>query len=211
MECVTADPGSPGEIYVGQVQEIAHSRDGGASWEQLRLPSSFVSALAIDPLDTSVIYAATGNGIMKSTDRGRSWSLKKELDQTREFVKTRIVISRSNPSVLYAFTRFFGPIDRSADGGETWTTVMLDAELTDLAIGARDPELLFGSTLRDGVFRSSTGGESWQQIGEGLPAGEQIRSIAVDDGGVFVHAGTLNHGVWELPLTFQRRRPVSRP
>lgn len=210
LKFVTADPGTPGEIYVGQVQEIAHSRDGGESWEQLKLPSSYVTALSIDPIDSTVIYAATGSGIMKSVDRGRSWSLKRELDPAREFVKTRIVISRSNPSVLYAFTRFFGPIDRSADGGETWTTVLLDAELTDLAVGTRDPDSLFGSTLRDGVFRSSDGGESWKQIGEGLPEGEQIRSIAVDDGGTFVHAGTWSHGVWELPLS-QRRRPVSRP
>ena len=158
LKFVTADPGTPGEIYVGQVREIAHSRDGGESWEQLKLPSSFVTALSIDPLDSNVIYAATGIGIMKSSDRGRSWSLKKELDQTRELVKTKIVISRSNPSVLYAFTRFFGPIDRSADGGETWTTVLLNGELTDLAIGVRDPSSLFGSTLHDGVFRSSDGG-----------------------------------------------------
>ncbi len=210
LKFVTADPSTPGEIYVGQVQEIAHSRDGGESWEQLKLPWSYVTALSIDPRNSDVLYAATGIGIMKSANRGRSWSLKKELDQTGELVKTKIVISRSNPSVLYAFTRFFGPIDRSTDGGETWTTVLLGAELTDLAVGARNPDSLFGSTLRDGVFRSSDGGVSWQQIGAGLPEGEQIRSIAVDDGGAFVHAGTWSHGVWEWPLS-QRRRPVSRP
>ena len=211
IRSMTADPRLPGEIYVGQVQEIAHSVDGGETWEHLPIPHSYLEDLAIDPVNSDTIWAATGDGIMKSLDRGRTWSVSRVLDHTSELVPQKIVISRSDPSVVYFFTRFFGPVGRTTNGGESWTTVVVPGDLTDLAISARDPELIFASTLTEGVFRSRNAGDSWEQIGQGLPPGEQFRSIAVDDLDAFIHVGTWSYGAWELPLGGEfRRRPVTR-
>ena len=207
MKFVTADPRVSGEIYVGQAREIAHSLDAGETWEQFVLPDSYPAALAIDPKNTDVLYAATQAAILKSSDRGRTWSIKKVVDQSGEFNKDKIVISPADPSTVYAFSRFFGPITRSRDGGETWDVVLLPAELNDLAADVHDPDTLYAATLDQGVFRSSDRGATWQSIGEGLPEEEQIRSIAVDRAGRFVHAGTWSSGVWELQLS-SRRRPV---
>lgn len=56
---------------------VFKSVDGGATWSSFSsgLPlSRWVAALAIDPRNPSVLYAATERGVFESTDGGTSWS-----------------------------------------------------------------------------------------------------------------------------------------
>ena len=56
---------------------VFKSADGGASWQPADsgLPDdAFVTAIAIDPVHPTTLYAATaGRGVFASTDSGKSW------------------------------------------------------------------------------------------------------------------------------------------
>src|SRR5215813_6410766 len=78
----------------------------------LSLPTQVASA------QSGLIYAATSNGIFKSTDGGTSWaSANTGLSGINAF---SLAIDPSNPATLYAGT-LGNRVYKSADGGQNWT------------------------------------------------------------------------------------------
>jgi len=94
VSAVALDPIRPTTIYIGTGGGVFKSADGGATWQHASAglarirtqgitaagnAASFtmtvsVSAIAVDPLKTTVIYAATHErGVFRSTDGGASW------------------------------------------------------------------------------------------------------------------------------------------
>jgi photosystem II stability/assembly factor-like uncharacterized protein len=71
---IAMDPTSPSIVYVGALG-VFKTTNGGANWTEasVGLPRSLVNALAIDPMNPSVIYAATSDGVFVSTDGAESW------------------------------------------------------------------------------------------------------------------------------------------
>src|SRR5437588_6129500 len=65
-------------------------------WTSLGPDGGSISALVIDPQNTRTVYAATGNGVFKTTDGGASW---KQADAGLHgpFVVT-LVIDPQNPA-----------------------------------------------------------------------------------------------------------------
>jgi photosystem II stability/assembly factor-like uncharacterized protein len=70
-------PAVPGLLFAGLPDGVARSTDGGQTWTFATegLPDgTLVGALALDPVDPAVLYAATPwNGVFKSTDGGATW------------------------------------------------------------------------------------------------------------------------------------------
>ena len=99
--------------------------------------SSRAARSAIDPADSNVLYAGTGEGflagvmvrglgIFKSVDAGDTWT---QLPGTVQGVPTgafyyvnKIVISPNDSNRIYAATRF--GVWRSPDAGQTWSVVL---------------------------------------------------------------------------------------
>jgi photosystem II stability/assembly factor-like uncharacterized protein len=54
---------------------LYRSIDGGIAWTPFQngLPSP-VTAFAVDPHDSTALYAATGSGVFRSGDAGTSWT-----------------------------------------------------------------------------------------------------------------------------------------
>ena len=72
---------SPGELFaaMGRAnpdQRLAHSADGGATWDQTYLRGfpgyATINRLVVDPVP-GTLYAATRHGIYRTTDDGRTW------------------------------------------------------------------------------------------------------------------------------------------
>jgi hypothetical protein len=75
IEHLTLDPRVPGTIYAAaDTSHVFKSVDAGATWtsSSLGLEATNVNTVVIDPADSSVLYA-TGVGVYKSTDAGKSW------------------------------------------------------------------------------------------------------------------------------------------
>ncbi len=137
---------------------------------------------------------STGKGVFKSTDAGETWAFA-GLENAGQI--GRIQIHPDNPDLVYAAVQgnIFGPsstrgIYRSKDGGSNWERILYVNDSTgasELIMDPNNPRILYAGmwqaerkpwTLIDGgngsgVFKSTDGGDTWEQLtGKGgLPDG----------------------------------------
>ena len=158
--CVTIDPGNPHIVWVGTGENVGgrhmgygdgvyRSDDGGATWQNMGLENSeHVSKIVVHPENSDVVWVAAQGPLWSSGgDRG-----------------------------LY----------KSTDGGKNWKKTLGDDEwvgVTDIAIDPRDPDRLYAATWQrhrsvaaymgggpgSGIHRSTDGGETWEEVTNGLP------------------------------------------
>lgn len=134
---------------------IFRSEDGGITWKFVHPVNEVrsVSTLAQDPSKPDTWYAGTGeaigisasypnalvlgNGILKSTDNGKTWSIlastSDNLVQNFGFfdIIHKIIV---HPTNSYVYAAIHRKIVRSKDGGSTWETV-LSCNVNKLAAG----------------------------------------------------------------------------
>jgi photosystem II stability/assembly factor-like uncharacterized protein len=109
ISSLAVDPQASGTVYAAvstfsvstnsSSGAIWRTVDAGATWQRLFAPSTAsITALAVDPLDSTRIYAATTNGIITSVDAGLSWG---QIPGSPDFINS-LVFDASQPSTLYA-------------------------------------------------------------------------------------------------------------
>ena len=158
-------------------------------------PSLATGALAYAPSSPNVVYAGTGegalsgdsyfgNGVLKSTNGGTSWSHVSG-DYFRGVSISRLLVDPANENHLWvAAVRGRGGARRtsppvhsrwgiweSKNGGADWTLLMDSPSgsngATDLE---RDPNGdLYSSFWADRIYKSTNGGKTWTPIMNGIP------------------------------------------
>jgi photosystem II stability/assembly factor-like uncharacterized protein len=205
LTSVVGIPGQPNIYYVGAASGgIWKTIDGGVHWEPIfdSEPVSSIGALAIAPSNSNIVWAGTGEpwirshisvgqGIYRSTDAGKTWTLM-GLEKTGRI--SRIVIDPKNPDVVLvgALGHAYGPqqergVFRTTDGGKTWQRVLFTDEnsgCSHLEMDPNNPNIVFAGMWpleihtwgRDsggpgsGLFKSTDGGVTWKRFtGNGLP------------------------------------------
>ncbi len=86
------DQNNPGTLYASaDFYRVFKSTDHGESWvsSQQGLEGERVNATAIDPTDSSVVYAATWSGLFRSSDGGANWQRTLDLGTTPIILGTR--------------------------------------------------------------------------------------------------------------------------
>ena len=140
-----------------------------------------------------------GTGVYKSTNGGERWK-NMGLETTERIA--RIIIHPENSDIVYVAVlgHLWGPnqergVYKSTDGGETWNKVLYVDENTgcsDIDIDPDNPDILYAGMWQfrrrawdfnsggpgSGLYKSSDGGETWEQLTNDLPEGEKGR-IAV--------------------------------
>jgi hypothetical protein len=171
------------------------------------LPTPYVDVLAIDPAEPATLYAGTvGPQFFKSIDSGNTWAYVGEgpNDPWGYDSATALAISPATPATVYAGT-WYG-LFRSADGGQSWTTVNTDLKNTyvrALVIDASSPSTLYAGTaemyaprLGNGILKSIDGGTSWTAMNAGL-VNPFVSALAIDPTNpARIYAGT-GGGVYE--------------
>jgi hypothetical protein len=107
------------------------TEDAGVTWDTLSYPE-YVSAIAISPTDSKIIFLGTGKGIFHSSDGGKNW------EQLSQYKGIAIwALSFDDNSILYSSTSEFG-LTKSSDFGKNWDGVV-------------KPEILVTSIATDSV------------------------------------------------------------
>ncbi len=172
---IVIHPKNPDVVYVAasghewtdnEERGVFKTTDGGTTWEKIFYISERIGAwdLVMDPENTETLYVSMwnrirrawsdpipspGDGIFKTTDGGRNWKqLSKGLPDMKLTGRIGIDISRSNPSILYAFVDNHNP-GRLPKKGER-----------DPYGRLRTGRVLIGSE----VYRSEDRGETWNKV-----------------------------------------------
>jgi photosystem II stability/assembly factor-like uncharacterized protein len=183
--------------------------------------------IMIDPTDARRMFIAiSAAGAFRTTDGGKSWTpINKGLhsqyipDPEAEVGHCvhRIAMHRSNPNVLYMQKHW--DVMRSDNGGDSWHEVSGNLP-TDFGfvidVHAHEPETIYVAPIKsdsehyplDGklrVYRSRTGGNEWEELGNGLPDRDCYVNVlrdamavdALDECGVYF--GTTGGQVYVSP------------
>ena len=198
-------PSQPNVFYAGfDNGGVWRSTDYGSNWEPIfdREPTGSIGAIAVAPSDPNIIYVgtgagiirpdlATGDGVYKSTDAGKTWT---HLGLFDSQMIAMIDVSPRDPNRLFvaALGHPYGPnaergIFRSTDGGKTFEKVLYKDEYTsgnDVRIDPSNPNIVYAALWQqqqsfiegggfggaaNGVFKSTDGGTTWKPLTEGLP------------------------------------------
>ena len=189
-----------GRIILGAAQGGVWTLDAdGDHWVNRtdNLPSLATGAIAVAPSNGNIVYDGTGegalsgdsyfgNGILKSTDGGNTWTHVSG-DYFLGVSIARLAVDQTDPSHLYAAVlrgrggahRVSPPLHsaygiwESKDGGVSWTllkpapTVSLGA--TDIRIDPQNKNVIYASFWSDKIYKSADGGATWNPIMNGLP------------------------------------------
>jgi photosystem II stability/assembly factor-like uncharacterized protein len=202
----------PNVFYMAAVNGgVWKTSDFGNTWNPIfdDQPTGSVGALAVAPSDPNVIYVgsgeglqrpdlATGDGVYKSTDAGKTWT---HLGLRDAQQIAAIVVDAKDPNRLFvaALGHPYGPnaergVFRSTDGGQTFQKVLYKDENTgaaDLAFDPSNPQTIYATlwaarvapweirsgasfvTAGSGVFKSTDGGTNWSPLTKGLPGADE--------------------------------------
>jgi photosystem II stability/assembly factor-like uncharacterized protein len=180
--------------------------DGGATWTPLANLTSPVNWIAVDPSDSSHVYAGTsesqvpafigaGAGVYESADGGMTWAPRGR--GLRATFELSVAAAPSHPGTVYAGGS--SGVARSLDDGRHWVRssggLPDDLYVDDLAVDPTDARTVYAASGNHGLWATTDGGGSWQARNEGLP-GPWIISVAAEGApSRAVFAATL-HGLY---------------
>ena len=183
------------KFIFGAIEEgwLIRSRDGGATWENIKDGTEFDShSVAIMPDDLSIVTATSGKLFYKSTNGGDSF-VKCDAGLDRRYM-AQAAFHPSRPKIFFTAAAAVPPpfwrrpegadtgFYRSDDRGDSWRRLSgglpehFTAAPRAVAGDAEDPDrFLFG--MNDGsVWMTEDAGESFKRIIAGIP---QVMSIRV--------------------------------
>jgi len=173
-------------IYVGVSNRTGGSLSGlfrrsedRDTWEFCdAIKDTHVHAIAVHPENPAVIYAATHKGLLRSGDRGTTWTCAVEPEGSEQMWS--VLFHPNDPRTVLAGSAPLG-LHRSDDGGRTWKR-MPRPEIAERMVGAfasrimrmsiapQFPEVIWAGMEVNGAMRSDDGGRSWTDLSDNLVA-----------------------------------------
>jgi photosystem II stability/assembly factor-like uncharacterized protein len=171
------------------VAAAAAAQDPGPAWKQLKYRSigpyrgGRVTAVTGVPGQPNVFYyGATGGGVWKSTDAGRTW-----LPVSDGFFRTgsvgAIAVAPSDPNTVYVGmgegcirgnVSHGDGVYKSTDAGRTWkhAGLPLSRHIPRMRVHPRNPDIAWAAVLgaifnpseERGVYKTTDGGRSWRKV-----------------------------------------------
>ena len=179
------DPTNPNIMYIGPANGgVWKTTDGGIVWFPLtdQQASLSMGAIEIDPANTNIIYAGTGEatysaasyygrGLLKSTNGGSTWiQITSGLPSSTYF--SRLKIRPNNSTQLLAALGNSG-LYRSTNSGTSWSQI-LTGRIDDV-IFTSSGDTVFAVGGSTGLRRSIDGGATFTAFGSGLVAGTRTQ------------------------------------
>src|SRR5690606_14515953 len=191
-----------------KVERECDDTDSVGVWKFLGLENETVTAIAVHPQKTNIIFAGTGKDfsagipgrLYRSDDCGETWQVLFEGVGDAQSVK-QILFDPDNPNIIYANPH---PILKSTDGGSTWkdisSGIRLDWETSvqSIAIDPANSNIIYAGTggfFGGTLYKSTDSGKSWSELYRNEDETPGLRdgviSLAIDpNNSNIIYAGT---------------------
>lgn len=233
---IDVNPTNTNEFYVGYASGgLWYTNNNGTSFSPVldNAPTQNIGDIAVD-WKNGTIWVGTGEsnssrssypgiGILKSTDKGKTWV---NVGLTDSHHIGRIIINKNNPNEvvvgvighLYSSNAERG-VFKTSDGGNTWTKTLFINEKTgviDISVSPDNPSILYAASWErtrkawdfdgDGsgsaIYKSTDAGTTWTKMttkGKGFPSNNGVGRIGL---------ATFNDNIIYAFLDNQNRRPI---
>lgn len=201
---------SPDVVYAGR-DVVYRSTDRGDNWTVTNngapLDGNPVFAMALSPLNSDVVYAATApagtqTGVWRTTDAGASWQ---NITGTlpNRFPGDIAVDPIDEATVYITFLGFASPkVFRSSDYGTNWADItngLPDVPTNAITVDPLNTAHLYvGNDL--GIFVSTNGGQNWASFNEGLPDAVLAFDLVISEPNRKLWVATHGNGAWQRSL-----------
>ena len=162
--------GSPAIVYaVVDGVGLARSDDQGKTWTVLKGDSACLASpytVTASPVDGNLVFASIatpGGGLWRSTDGGKTWAQcgAKAKDMASDDIEW-VTVCAKDPKLILAGHRAGSALSVSADGGETWMTKNLGAEIKgQLPLMVDDCRWVVASRADKGLRLTTDSGNNW--------------------------------------------------
>jgi photosystem II stability/assembly factor-like uncharacterized protein len=177
------DRATPGRVYAGACSGIY--RSDADEWQKIQgIPYAARRTYTItqDPGHPDSVFAATSEGLWKTSDAGKTW----HRSTPQDWVVNTVVVSSGRPGRVVIGTEQLGVL-LSDDGGEHFQDAntgffhrQILAVALDLSHSGRILAVLANGS--EPVVATSDGGKSWSPLGTGLRTEQMLRVYAAPDG-----------------------------
>ena len=137
-----------------------------------------------------------GNGIYKSVNQGETW---RSIGLEKTYHIARVIIHPENPNIVFvaALGNLWNSskdrgVYQTSDGGKNWKKVLYIDDMTgvvDMAMDKNNPNILYAATYQrmrkawgfngggpgSGIYKTTDGGKTWNELTGGLPPGDKGR------------------------------------
>lgn len=179
-------------LLIGGSEGLAYSYDQGATWQRAEVEDGMVAvtALAASPdfaSNQTAIAATLGQGIVRTSDGGRTWT---NASFGLESLEINTLVWQTDTAVLAATD---DGIYRSRDAGRAWRRVYTSEESEVVALAHRPDNEIVAALANGHLLHSSHDGTRWSYLIQSQP-GIQVLSLFITPAGTLL-LSTLEHGI----------------
>lgn len=164
LQAILVSPQNNKIIFAGLAGNILKSEDGGKSWRSvlaIRSGMRDINGLSADSINYNIVYAATDNGLYRSSNLGGRWE---KIFRGKNSIENQCTAVIGTSYAIFLGTKAGLFISRdngrswSKEGGEIESNVILNIDF----VSKKDTIIYLAAV--HGIFKSLDSGKNWERI-----------------------------------------------
>lgn len=203
------DRAAPSTLYFGTYR-LWKTTNKGETWTSFSsdltkgVSGAGISAIAVAPSSSSVVYAGTSDGRVWVTTTGTGAGLRLVSSNLPNRYVTRIAVDAQSASTAYVTYSGFGSghVFKTSDGGVSWQDIssnLPDLPVNAIALDPASPGTMYAGTDL-GVFKTSDSGTTWSSFNNGMP-NVAVFDLHLNSATRILMAATHGRGVFQIALS----------